>query len=230
VKAPPVEVPRIAPPKAADAPDPATPPKPQLALLLVPLPASPATDAARPALAMPRLAAEPVPPAPPSPPTPPAVTTATDAVPVLPASSAPAQPSPTTGPPGDGRRPGPNVPAADPAQQSDSETDPFSKIGSVEFRDGRLDVQFGRKVKVTRPRVPIVGQIDAMTLRQPRVVLKVTTDVTGKVTSVAIHKSSGSNEIDQPCLIAMYDWWFEPAKDKAGRPLADTFLFTISFR
>ena len=57
-----------------------------------------------------------------------------------------------------------------------------------------------------------------------------TGSLSGKVTAVDVFKSSGSNEIDQPCLIAMYDWWFEPLRDKAGRPVPDTILFTINFR
>jgi len=43
-------------------------------------------------------------------------------------------------------------------------------------------------------------------------------DETGKVTEVTVHKSSGSNEIDQPTLIAMYDWWFEPLHDAKAMP------------
>ena len=121
-------------------------------------------------------------------------------------------------------------PAADPAQMSDSESDAFSKIGSAQFRDGRLDVRFGRKIKTTRPHIPIVGQIDAFALRNPEVTLKVDIDPTGKVTEVKVHKSSGSNEIDTPCLEAMYDWWFEPLKDAGGKPIPDTVLFTINFR
>jgi hypothetical protein len=28
----------------------------------------------------------------------------------------------------------------------------------------------------------------------------------------------------------MYEWWFEPLKDKSGKPIPDTLLFTIGFR
>jgi hypothetical protein len=36
--------------------------------------------------------------------------------------------------------------------------------------------------------------------------------------------------VDQPCRVAMYDWWFEPKKDAAGKAVPDVFRFTISFR
>lgn len=121
-------------------------------------------------------------------------------------------------------------PAADPAPQSDSESDPFSKIGSVEFRPGKVDVRFGRKVKTTRPHLTLAGQYDLAAQAAPRVMLKVKTDETGKVIDVAVIQSSGSNEIDAPCQRAVYDWWFEPPKDASGKPVPDVILFTIDFR
>lgn len=120
-------------------------------------------------------------------------------------------------------------PAADAAQESESEVDPFSKIEAVIRQDGKVDPQFGREVKTVRPRIPIVGMIDAISGAR-RVTLKVRIGADGKVQTVNVFKSSGSNEIDQPCLIAMYDWWFEPLKDKSGRPIPDTILFTLNFR
>jgi len=125
--------------------------------------------------------------------------------------------------------PGPPVPAADAAQESESEVDPFSKIEAVVLRDGRVDPQFGREVKTVRPKIPIVGMVDAA-MGARRVTLKVRVGADGKVTAVDVFKSSGSNEIDQPCLIAMYEWWFEPLRDKSGRPVPDTVLFTLNFR
>ncbi len=62
------------------------------------------------------------------------------------------------------------------------------------------------------------------------VTLRVRIEPDGKVGSVNVFKSSGSNEIDQPCLVAMYEWWFEPLKDKRGVAVADTILFTLNFR
>ena len=125
--------------------------------------------------------------------------------------------------------PGPATPAADAAQESESEVDPFSKIEAVVRQDGKVDPQFGREVKTVRPKIPIVGMIDAISGAR-RVTLKVRIGPDGKVQTVHVFKSSGSNEIDQPCLIAMYDWWFEPLKDKRGVPIPDTILFTLNFR
>jgi TonB family protein len=139
----------------------------------------------------------------------------------------PAPPVPGTG---DGRRPGANSAAADPAQQSDSESDAFAKIGSYNARDGKLDPQFGRKVKTVRPKLPIVGQVDAFAMGKASVTLKINIDATGKVTKARVHKSSGSNEIDQPCVVAMYEWWFEPKRGADGRAVPDVFQFGISFR
>jgi len=131
---------------------------------------------------------------------------------------------------GDGRQPGSERPSGDPGQMSDSESDAFSKIGSAQISDGKLDVRFGRKIKTVRPHIPVVGQVDSFALLNPSVTLKVNIDATGKVTEVSVNKSSGSNEIDQPTLIAMYDWWFEPLRDEKGNALPDCVLFTISFR
>ena len=139
-------------------------------------------------------------------------------------------PAPPAAATGDGRRPGASTPAADPAQQSDSESDAFAKIGSYNARDGKLDPQFGRRVKTVRPKIPIVGQVDAFAMGKASVTLKVNIDTTGKVTSARVHKSSGSNEIDQPCVVAMYEWWFEPLRDTAGNAVPDAVLFTITFQ
>ena len=133
--------------------------------------------------------------------------------------------------------PAPPVPAqpaagsgADPAPQSDSESDAFSVLGSAQFRSGRVMVRSGRQVKTRRPKIGLAGMVDLAERNTAQVVLKVAVDATGKVTNVEVARSSGSNEIDQPCRVAMYDWWFEPKKDASGRAVADRFQFTISFR
>jgi TonB family protein len=130
---------------------------------------------------------------------------------------------------GDGLAPG-RATAADPAQQSDSESDPFTTTGAAVFHDGRLRVRSGRKIKTVRPQILVPGILDAIGESDPSVVLKINIDVTGKVTQVGIVHSSGSNDIDQPCVVAVYDWWFEPARDAAGKTVPDVVLFTISFR
>jgi TonB family protein len=119
---------------------------------------------------------------------------------------------------------------ADPAPQGDSEVDPFSVLGSAQYRNGKVTVQSGRQVKTRRPKIRLAGMIDLAERATARVVLKVAVDATGKVTDVAVAKSSGSNEIDQPCRVAMYEWWFEPKKDPDGRPVPDVFQFAINFQ
>ena len=119
---------------------------------------------------------------------------------------------------------------ADPAPMSDSESDPFSVLGSAQYRDGRLSVRAGRKVRSRRPKIGLAGQVDLYQRKAAQITLRVSADATGKVTGVEVLRSSGSNEIDQPCRVAMYDWWFEPKKDSLGNPVPDTFNFTIGFQ
>ena len=119
---------------------------------------------------------------------------------------------------------------ADPAPQSDSESDAFSVLGSADVRGGRVTVRAGRQVKTRRPRIGLAGMVELAKRDTAQVELKVSVDRTGKVTDVDIARSSGSNDIDQPCRVAMYEWWFEPKKDAAGRAVPDVFKFTISFR
>lgn len=120
-------------------------------------------------------------------------------------------------------------PAPDPAPQGSTESDPISTVGSVEFRGGSTEVRLGRKYRLTRPRLSLAAQVDLITLPSPVVVLKLKIDPTGKVTSAEIYRSSGSNEIDQPCKLAAYDWWFEPARDRDGKAVEDVILFAIRF-
>lgn len=142
--------------------------------------------------------------------------------PVAPVVSA-APGSPTPG--------GAQQPAADPARMSDSESDAFSQLGTIIFRDGGMDVRSGRKIRTKRPKLLLAARIwDAIVIQHPEVTLKIDTDETGKVTSVIVLKSSGSNEIDQPTRVAVYDWWFEPKVDANGRALPDQFKFVIGYR
>ncbi|WP_428937179.1 energy transducer TonB family protein [Fontivita pretiosa] len=125
--------------------------------------------------------------------------------------------------------PGGDAPAADPAPMAQSESDPLTIQGSAEFRPGRTEVRIGRKHKLTRPRLSLAARADLMALASPTVVLKLTIDPSGKVVSASVYRSSGSNEVDQPCKLAAYDWWFEPARDRSGRPTWDVILFSIRF-
>jgi len=151
----------------------------------------------------------------------------------LPAVAAPTgQPAaPGNGPAGAARagEAGGDSPAADPAPMAQSESDPLTIQGSAEFRPGRIEVRIGRKHKLTRPRLSLAARADLMALASPTVVLKLTIDPSGKVVSATVYRSSGSNEVDQPCKLAAYDWWFEPARDAAGRPAWDVILFSIRF-
>lgn len=132
---------------------------------------------------------------------------------------------------GDGKRPGVPPAAGNPLPQSESDSDPFSRISGniIVPRVGRLEPRLGRKVKTTRPQVNIAGEIDLIALNNPTVVLEVHIAATGKVTDVKIAHSSGSNAIDEPTRVAVYDWWFEPARDKTGKPVPDVTFFAVKF-
>jgi TonB family protein len=156
----------------------------------------------------------------------PAAVAPAPAVPTLPA---PPEPMARADNPGDGRKPGAPVPPAGAAQQSDSETDAFSRLEVVVRRDGSLEPQFGRKVKTRRPQIPISGLVDAA-LGAQSVTMKVRINPDGTVANVTVSRSSGSRSLDQPCVVSMYDWWFEPLTDRTGKPIPDTVFFTINFR
>jgi TonB family protein len=132
---------------------------------------------------------------------------------------------------GDDKQRGVPPAAGNPLPQSESDSDPFSRISGniIVPRVGRLDPRLGRKVKTTRPQVNIAGEIDLIALNNPTVVLEVHIARTGKVTDVKIAHSSGSNAIDEPTRVAVYDWWFEPAKDKTGKPVSDVTFFAVKF-
>lgn len=125
---------------------------------------------------------------------------------------------------------GAQQPAADPARMSDSESDPFSRLGTAVFIDGSWRVRFGRKVKTRRPRLLLAGTDALLALNRATVWVRLDIDATGKVTGVKVIKSSGSNDIDQPTRVAMYDWWFEPKKDAAGNPVPDQIEFRLGWR
>lgn len=120
--------------------------------------------------------------------------------------------------------------SGDIAPAADSDSDPFSSVGAVEFRAGKVVAHFGRKVKTVKPRLSLAGQYDLMSLPNPAVVVKISVDNTGRVRDVKVVKSSGSSEVDQPCQLAIYDWWFEPPHDKSGRPLATELVWTLQWR
>jgi hypothetical protein len=117
--------------------------------------------------------------------------------------------------------------SADPAPQADSEIDVFSKAPSVVFRAGKMSVQYGRKCKLTRPKVPLVGQWDGVALGRAAVTLHLTLDETGHVIRATIDKSSGSSDIDNPIRLESYNWWFEPRRNVDGQLIDTDFPFTV---
>jgi len=126
-------------------------------------------------------------------------------------------------------RPGAPAAAENPAPQGQSDSDPFTVVGSLEFRPGSTKVQCGRKHKITRPRLSWDTVYDFQGMTSASVVLELQLDETGQVISATVIKSSGSNSIDEPCKLAAYSWWFEPAKDATGKPIKDEIKFTIKF-
>ena len=125
--------------------------------------------------------------------------------------------------------PGQQAPPADPAPQADTESDPFSTKGSLEFRPGSTVVRMGRKHRITRPHLPWDSQYDFFGMTRSVLVLDLQLDQTGKVIGVTIARSSGSDGVDQACRLAAYEWWFEPAKDATGQSIRDEITFTIKF-
>jgi TonB family protein len=195
----------------------------KLKTLLIPPPAK--SPAEIPAPSPKSVAVQPKTPPTPSVPPAPAVA-AVPPAPTPPKPSEQVQVQPATG---DGLAPG-RAAAADPYQQSDSESDAFTTVGSAVVHDGRINVRSGRRIKTVRPLLLVPGILDTLGVSDPTVQLKVNIDASGKVAFVTVVHSSGSNDIDQPCVVAMYDWWFEPSRDSKGKPIPDVVLFTLSFR
>ena len=114
---------------------------------------------------------------------------------------------------------------------SDSDSDPFMRLsGSVVFHAGRLDVQLGRKVNTVRPQLGVGGITDAMAMTSPSLVVEAHIDPIGRVTEVDLPKKTGSPGIDEPTRNAVYQWTFEPTRDKQGRAIADVLFFEIDYR
>jgi TonB family protein len=126
-----------------------------------------------------------------------------------------------------GGLPGPAVQAADPAPDTGLESDPFAKIPSVEFNNGAIQARSGRQVKPVRPRLSEAGRRDLLAMQFPTILCKVRIDKTGKVTDVRVVRGSGSEAVDMPVYRALFQWYFEPPKDKTGNPLEDVQLVAI---
>jgi hypothetical protein len=155
--------------------------------------------------------------------------------PVLP-TPAPAQPSPPAPQPTPPAQTASSHAGAPPVAgiavpHSDSDSDPFMRLsGSVVFRSGRLDVQLGRKVNTVRPQLGVGGITDAMAMASPSLVVEAHIDPLGRVTEVDLPRKTGSPGIDEPTRNAVYQWTFEPTRDKQGQAIADVLFFEIDYR
>lgn len=117
--------------------------------------------------------------------------------------------------------------SADPAPMADSEIDLFSKSPVIEFRQGKAKVQFGRKMRVTRPHIPLVGVMDAFASgRKVTVGLMLRIDETGNVVNARVGLSGGSNEIDNPVRREAYNWWADPGEP--DHPLPREFPLRVA--
>jgi TonB family protein len=125
---------------------------------------------------------------------------------------------------------GSNLPPADPAVMSDSESDPFTPNMTVEFRDGALQARLGRKVKTVRPKLTITARIDLMSMNAPTMTVRLAVDAKGEVRKVDIIRSSGSVGADQAVKVALYQWWIEPKRDDNGRAVASVLTFPIVWK
>lgn len=145
-------------------------------------------------------------------------------------SRAQVQASPQQSPADDSPQSLSSQPPADPAPQAQTESDPFTTVGSVQFRAGGTRAQLGRPHRLTYPHIGMAGEVDAVQLGKVRLVLQLEIDSTGNVRRAQVTRSSGSDSIDQACRVSAYEWWFEPKKDKFGKPHAsEKFSFAITF-
>lgn len=117
----------------------------------------------------------------------------------------------------------------DAAPQGSTDSDPFATIGSVDFRAGRTDARLGRAHRITRPRFTLATYSEIFARSRPAVELGLHLDAAGHVVRVEVLRSSGSNDIDQPLVVAAYAWWFEPRTDAAHRGQPEKVRMTIRF-
>jgi TonB family protein len=104
------------------------------------------------------------------------------------------------------------------ATASDTESIAFASSNSTVFRAGRLEGRKGLKVKTTLPRFGLASEVDIQSLGGIRTVISARVDADGQVQDVQVVESSGSENIDQDCKTAVWNWTLEPEKDKDGHP------------
>jgi TonB family protein len=117
-----------------------------------------------------------------------------------------------------------------PMPTSDFESYPVSHIVS-RFVAGQIEARTGRKMKARElPRLGLAAIADLQQMQSPYVVLMLKIDALGNVTDVKVTHSSGSDNVDLPCVRAAYTWWFEPMKDPlTGTVHGELIEFTIYF-
>ena len=99
---------------------------------------------------------------------------------------------------------------------SDTDSEAFAHANSVDFHDGQMTARQGRRVRTTRIEFGLAASADALAVADPTVQLGVRVSAAGDVQNVVVLHSSGSANIDLPCQRSVYNWWFEPKKDKDG--------------
>jgi hypothetical protein len=121
-------------------------------------------------------------------------------------------------------------PAGEAGNKSESESDPFVTRPTFTWHNGKLEARDGRKVKTVRPKLTDAGEVAVATLESPMVSFVVSIDDAGKVIGVDYLHHSGSNEIDLPAYRAMFEWEFEPTKDKRGVAVPDAVIVTLRWQ
>ena len=104
------------------------------------------------------------------------------------------------------------------ATASDTESIAFASTNSSVFRAGHLEGRKGLKVKTTLPRFGLASEVDIQSLGGIRTVISARVDADGQVQDVVVVESSGSENVDQDCKAAVWNWILEPEKDKDGHP------------
>jgi hypothetical protein len=118
----------------------------------------------------------------------------------------------------------------EPGHKSESEVDPFSTSPSFTYRNGKVEARDGRKVKTVRPRLTDAGWQDLLKMDDPKVSFVVHIDESGKVTDVDYLHRSGFDTVDVPTFRCLYEWEFEPSRDRAGHPKRDSVIITLAWR
>jgi TonB family protein len=127
--------------------------------------------------------------------------------------------------------PGPTAASPYAAPLGVSDSDPYSKIPTVDMRYGKVEARLGRKIiRTVRPQLGLAGEIDVATSISPVVTLAAKIDEEGRVTDVSVVRSSGSENIDTPCERAVEQWIFQPTVDpKTGKGVPDMIIFSLIF-